>query len=151
MASFLLKTEGIVYLNYGDTSAQLDLNGDGSFSYTLPSPLEGGSSLYVACHNKTTGEIEEVKKVTVKTKKPEQPFLAKKMVTKKAQTISVFSVEKATIVVKVGAKKIKVTDCRYNAKKKMFVYSVDIPKGKKLVCYVKNEAGVSKAVSVARK
>lgn len=146
-----VKTEGIVYLNYGDTSAQLDLNGDGSFSYTLPSPLEGGSSLYVACHNKTTGEIEEVKKVTVKTKKPEQPFLAKKMVTKKAQTISVFSVEKATIVVKVGAKKIKVTDCRYNAKKKMFVYSVDIPEGKKLVCYVKNEAGVSKAVSVARK
>ena len=145
------KTEGIVYLNYGDTSAQLNLNADGSFSYTLPSPLEGGSSLYVACHNKTTGEIEEVKRITVKTKKPEQPSLSKKAISKNAQTISVLSVEKATVVVKVGTKKIKVTECRYNAKKKMFVYSVDIPKGKKLACYVKNEAGVSKALSIARK
>ncbi len=146
------KTEGIVYLNYGDTCAQLDLNGDGSFSYTLPSPLEGGSSLYVACHNKTTGEIDEVKKITVKTKKPEMPSVAKKTVSKKAQTISVLSVEKAMVVVKAGAKKIKVTDCRYNIKKKMFVYSVDIPKGKgNLSCYVKNEAGTSKAVSITRK
>lgn len=147
-----VKTTGTVYLNYGDTSAQLGLNKDGSFSYTLPSPLEGGSTLYVACHNKTTGEIEEVKKVTVKTKKPEQPSILEKTVSKKAQTISVLAGEKATVLVKVGGKKIKVTDCRYNAKKQQFVYSVEIPKGKgKISCYVKNAVGTSKAVLITRK
>ncbi len=148
----VVKTSGIVYLNYGDTSAQLDLNADGSFSYTLPSPLEGGSDIYLSCHNKTSGEIEEVKRVTVKTKKPEKPSIVEKNISKKAQTITVLSVEKATVVVKVGGKKIKVTDCRYNAKKERFVYSVDIPKGKgKIICFVRNAVGTSKSISVIRK
>lgn len=146
-----VKTSGNVYINYDDTSAQLVLNTDGSFSYTLPSPLEGGSSFYVACHNKTTGEIEEVKKVAVKTKKPEQPAIVGKTVSRKAQTISVLSAEKATVVVKVGSKKIKVTDCKYSAGRKQFVYTVKIPKGKKLSCYVKNAVGTSKVLSIKRK
>lgn len=147
-----VKGAGTVFVNFGETSAKVELNKDGSFSYTLPSPLEGGTSLYITRYNKTSGELEEVKQVNVKTKKPEKPEILEKKISKKAQTITVLAKEKATAVVKVGGEKIKVTDCKYNTKRKMFVYSVDIPKGKgKVTCFIRNSAGTSKKVSVVRK
>lgn len=146
-----VKGAGAVFVNFGETSAKVELNGDGTFSYTLPSPLEGGTALYITHYNKTNGELEEVKQVNVKTKKPVKPEILEKKISKKAQKITVLAKEKATVVVKAGEEKIKVTDCRYNTKRKMFVYSVEIPKGKgKITCFIRNAAGTSKKISVVR-
>lgn len=142
---------GTTYINHGNTSAQLSLNKDGTFSYTLPSPLAGGSVIYVARHDKTTGDVVEVKKVTVKTKKPVKPKIATK-VTKSTKKISVLASEKATVVVKMGKKVIKATKCKYSKKKKRYVYSIAIPKGSSSIkCYVQNAAGKSKVVVTKRK
>lgn len=146
------KASGTVYINYGNTSSQLSLNKDGSFSYSLPGPLAGGTVIYVARHNKTTGEVVEVKKVTVKTKKPLTPKIATKKITKSTTKISVLVGEKATVVTKVGKKVISTTACKYDRKKKRYVYRVAIPKGKgKITCYVQNAAGKSKVVTAKRK
>lgn len=147
-----VKASDNIVINFGETSAVVDLNADGSFHYTLPSPLVGGTSLHITRYNKNTGALEEVKTITVKTKQPEKPEIMEKKVSAKAQSIRVLVGEKATVVVKTAGKKIKVTDCRYNTKKKKFVYTVEIPKGKgKLSCYVKNSVGTSKSTAIIRK
>lgn len=145
-------TEGNVYINYNDTCAQLIVNKDGTFSYTLPSPLPGGTTLYVSRHNKTTGDTEEVKKVVVKTIKPKKPTILEKKLSKSARKVTVLAAEKAKVVVKVKGKKITVTKCSYSVKRKCYVYEVKIPKGKgKVLCYVKNSAGTSKPASITKK
>ncbi len=146
-----VSTAGTVYINYGKTSAELDLNKNGSFTYSLPKPLTGGTVVYVARHNKATGEVVEVKKITVKTKKPAKPKVITRKVDASTEKISVLAGEKATVIVKVGKKTIKQTVCKYSRKKKGYVYSIKIPKGKdKLVCCVRNAAGNSKKVTVKK-
>ncbi|MDY3854092.1 MAG: Ig-like domain-containing protein [Butyribacter sp.] len=143
---------GDVYINYGTTSAQLDINKGGSFSYSLPEPLAGGTVVYIVRYNKSTGEVVEVKKLIVKMKTPSKPKLATKKITKDTKKIAVLAGEKATVVVKTGKKVIKTTACKYDKKKKRYVYRVAIPKGKdKIVCYVQNTAGKSKVLKVKRK
>ena len=147
-----VKASDKIVINFGETSAVVNLNSDGSFNYTLPSPLAGGTALHITRYNKNTGALEEVKSLTVKTKQAKKPEIVEKTVSKKAQTIRVLAGEKATVVVKTAGKKIKVTDCRYHAKKKKFVYTVEIPKGAgKLSCYVKNSVGTSKSTAIIRK
>lgn len=147
-----IKASDKIVIHFGSTSAIVDLNADGTFCYTLPSPLAGGTILHITRYNKNNGALEEVKTVTVKTKKAQKPVIMEKSISKKAQSIRVLAGEKATVVVKTAGKKILVTDCRYNTKKKMFIYTVAIPKGSgKLSCYVKNGTGTSKAATVVRK
>ena len=127
------------------------MNKNGSFTYSLPKPLTGGTVVYVARHNKATGEVVEVKKITVKTKKPAKPKVITRKVDASTEKISVLAGEKATVIVKVGKKTIKQTVCKYSRKKKGYVYSIKIPKGKdKLVCCVRNAAGNSKKVTVKK-
>lgn len=147
-----VKGSSRIVLNFGETSAVVELNSDGTFDYTLPNPLAGGESFYITRYNKNTGALEEVKMLTVKTKQPKVPEIMEKKVSKKAQAIRVVSGEQATVVVKTAGKKIKVTECRYNATKKKFIYTVELPKGSgRLFCHVKNSAGTSKPVSLIRK
>ena len=141
-----------VYLSYGDTSAKLDINKDGSFSYTLISPLDGGTKIYVSRHNKTSGNTEEIKKTVVQVKKPQKPELIEKKLSVKAKKMTLAASEKATVIVKVKGKTIKSKKCTYSTKRGAFIYRLKIPKGTgKVRCYVRNSLGTSKAVVIERR
>lgn len=141
-----------VYVSYGDTSAKLELNKNGSFSYTLLSPLDAGTKVYVSRHSKTTGKTEEVKRVVVQMKKPQKPKLSEKKLSAKAKKVTVVASEKATVIVKAKGKRMQTKKCVYSKKQGGFVYTVRIPKGKgKVRCYVKNRLGTSKAAVINRK
>ncbi len=141
-----------VYVSYGDTSAKLDINKDGSFSYTLISPLDGGTKIYVSRHNKTSGNTEEIKKTVVQVKKPQKPELIEKKLSVKAKKMTLAASEKATVIVKVKGKTIKSKKCTYSTKRGAFIYRLKIPKGTgKVRCYVRNSLGTSKAVVIDRR
>ena len=146
-----LKT-GSAYISYGENSASLDLNKDGSFSYTLPSPKKGGSSVYITLHDNSNGTIAGVKKVTVSASKPAKPSFMKGSADKKAKKIQIRAKEKGTLVVQSSKKKIKTTKCTYQSKGSYFVYTVKVPaKAGKVRCYLKTIAGKSKTATIKRK
>ena len=146
-----LKT-GSAYISYGENSASLDLNKDGSFSYTLPSPKKGGSSVYITLHDNSNGTIAGVKKVTVSASKPAKPSFMKGSADKKAKKIQIRAKEKGTLVVQSSKKKIKTTKCTYQSKGSYFVYTVKVPaKAGKVRCYLQTIAGKSKTATIKRK
>lgn len=143
---------GSVYISFDESSAALDLNKDGSFSYTLPGPRKGGSSIYLTMHDSSDGSIVGVKKTTVVATKPSKPAFMKGATSSKAKSVQIRAKEHATIVLTMGGKKITTSKCTYSSKGKYYVYKVKVPaKAGKMSCYLKNSAGKSKSTAINRK
>ena len=144
--------EGAAYINYGDNCAKLTVDKSGSFSYHLPQALSSGEDITVTRHNKTTGELEEVKEVSFHLVKPYEPQLKKKKITTKKTTVTVYGREEATLIVKTKDGSRVVEECSYSKSKKRYVYKVKLPKGEgKVRMYLQNDAGNSKILEVTRK
>lgn len=143
---------GAAYINYGDSCARLTVNKSGSFRYHLPQALSDGEDITVTRHNKTTGELEEVKEVAFHLVKPYEPQLKDKKISTKKTTVTVYGREEATLIVKTRDGARVVEDCSYSKARKRYVYKVKLPKGEgKVRMYLQNDAGNSKRLEVTRK
>lgn len=147
-----VSAEGTAYINYGDSCARLTIDKGGSFSYHLPQALSEGEDITVTRHNKTTGELEEVKEVSFHLVKPYEPQLKKKKISTKKTTIIIYGREEATLIVKTTDGSRVVEECSYSKSKKRYVYKVKLPKGEgKVRMYLQNDAGNSKKLEVIRR
>lgn len=143
---------GSVYISYGENSAVLDLNKNGTFSYTLPGQRKGGSSIYLTMHDKSDGSIVGVKKTTVIAAKPSKPAFIKNASDKKTKSVQIRAKDNATLVLEAGGKKITTSKCSYSSKGKYYIYKVKVPaKAGKMSCYLKNSAGKSTKAVINRK
>lgn len=140
---------GKINLLIGTTRVIVSTDENGNFSYMLSKPRAAGTTI-VAMVRDSDGSIWDICETTVKLAIPDMPELIDDVIYDTASEIQVFSVDKATAVVKVGNKYYKAAQGIYDEELGGYVYTVTLKKapkaGAKVIAYMMNDAGKSQKV-----